>query len=168
MPNYLGYPSHTDWLAAVDRSQPVNAICIIEPGRSAVHGLSLNKQLVILSQAQGSTIHYLRLIVDGYQTMDGRSALMDDKKHEQRAESAWKIIQTWLKEQGLTFRIALLAFPKTLRLLDGSADALMEFNKDLDRWLFADRIDPCLLEPSVGAQVGAQHAAPAAVPSTGA
>ena len=144
---HLGYSTHSEWLAAVNKAEPVNALSIIESSAISRAGVSVNKQVIVLSQAQGNVIHYLRLFTDSYQSINGFSAAMDPKKHEARAESAWHIIQAWLGEQGLTFRRSIIAFPKGLRLLDGSADGLMEYHKELDAWLWADRIDPVLLEP---------------------
>jgi hypothetical protein len=151
---YLGYSTLTEWRAAIDANQPVNALSIIEPGRASVRsgGLQFNKQVIVLSQQQGGTVHYLRLVTDGYQSINGLSAVHEMRLHEQRAESAWVIVQAWLAEQGLTFRRAILAFPKTLRLLDGSAGTLMEFSRELDRWIYADRIDPAWLVPTPAAQ----------------
>ena len=149
--HYLGYSRHTDWIAAIDRTQPVNAISIVNTEWIG-SGLAKNTQLIVLSQAQGDTVHLLRLITDQYQTMDGREPLDSKiKLHEKRAESAWDILQTWLRENNLITRRALLALHKDLRLLDGHADGLMEFSKDLGYWIFADRIDPSFLEPYVPA-----------------
>jgi hypothetical protein len=134
--NFVGFGALEDWLVAIDRSRPVNAECIVDPGKFGKFGVAIHKQVLVVSQTEpGGDVLYCRVHFDSYQSFQNQPAF-EAEKHHRRGETAWAVIQQWLIEQGLTFRRAIVATPHNLTLLEGHADCL-RYDKETDAYIRA-------------------------------
>jgi hypothetical protein len=132
---FIGFGTLEDWRAAIDPARPVNAESISSPGKAGRFGISYVRQSVVLSQIDSSGhVLYVQLLTGGHESMDGANAAFEGGRHHRRALSAWAIVNAWLSEQGLGARRALIAMPRSLKLLDGHS-ALMRYDKATDTWV---------------------------------
>ena len=128
---FVGFGTSTDWLQAINRDGPVNVECVTEISGNGSYGIRSATQYVILTQVKDGEVLYFLDPVDRYSTQDSRP-MFDEEKHIQRAKSAFDATLAWLKEQGIfNARRAMVAMPKNLRRLEGTAD-YMRWNKEAD------------------------------------
>jgi hypothetical protein len=134
--NYIGYATLEGWGQAIDKSQCVFASAITSPGAPGTHGIRHDTAEIICTQPDNrGNVHYCRLSVGSWQELSGSpdfGQASRDKAFD-RQESAWEIVKQWLNEQGFTTRNAVVAFPKSLRYLDGWADFL-RYDKESGRF----------------------------------
>lgn len=135
--HFIGFGTLADLVAALDRAAPVQADCVTDfSGQNKRLGLTYYKQVIVVSQpAPHGNVLYCRIIVDQYESMN-QSPLFHPEQHLRRAETAWAVVHAWLVEQGLTLQRAVVATPRSLKLLEGHADCL-HYDKESDTWLRA-------------------------------
>jgi hypothetical protein len=143
MPNkdFIGFGTLEDWLEAIDSSCPVQADCVVEQdGTNKPLGLAYYKQVIVVSQPARDSVLYARVVVDRYDSMNGHTPIFDEEKHLRRSKSAWEVTRTWLIEHGLTVQRAVVAMPRSLKLLEGHAE-FMRYDKESDTYLRAKQTD---------------------------
>ena len=131
--NFIGFDSLEKLLNAATHLRPLNALPVVLPGRGGKYGISINTQLILVSQVQANgEVLYCRIITGRYQAIAGsREPLDEGKNYQARSESAWQIVAQEMLMQGFDVREALIAIPQNLQLLEGHADCL-KYNKDTD------------------------------------
>lgn len=131
--NFIGFDSLEKFLGAATHLHPLNALPIVHPGRGGSHGISIDTQLILVSQVQANgEVLYCRIITGRYQAIAGsHEPLFEGKNYQARSESAWQIVAQEMLMQGFVVREALIAIPQNLQLLDGHADCL-KYNKESD------------------------------------
>lgn len=134
---FVGFGKATDFLAAIDRSQPVNAECVTLTGKAGKFGIALATTVIVLSQPRGSEIFYFYSPISRYQTLNGEPMIMNKQEIENRQtrnDRAYEITLAWLAGAGVTARHSIIAMPSTYRMLEGYAD-YMRYDKGSDLWI---------------------------------
>lgn len=126
---FVGYQSLEEWRTAVDVVLPVFGALTQEVGKVDRFGMHTNRLVIMVAQPEEDLVHYCRLVVGVVQYMTGQPFYADHQKRLALAEQAWKIVEDWLIEQGLTVRNGVIAVPQNLALMDGDAHFLVFDNE---------------------------------------
>lgn len=131
---YAGFESLEKLLEQADHQKPIDAMPIVDPGKAGKFGISIHTQLILVAQQRGDELLYCRIVTGRYQAFAGEvKPLSTTHDYPAISASAWAIVQEEIKARGFTLREALVALPKNLRFLDGTAECL-HFNKETDRY----------------------------------
>lgn len=131
--NFVGFHTLEQLLKQADPERPIDALAITQPGPTGKYGISIEKQMIMVTQfsANGETL-YCRIVTGHYQVLAGQ---IMSTRHDFPAIglSAWLIVHEEIKQRGFTLREAVAALPRNLTFLDGSAECL-HFNTQSDRY----------------------------------
>jgi hypothetical protein len=131
-PFYIGYPMLEEWLTVIDKKQPVFGCLVMEMGEMVFNQRSTDLIIIITQPGGDNLVHYCRLIVGCIK--DGWIYNEDGFRRMMLAEQAWKIVQDWLNQQGLTVLPGIIATPKNMRFLEGWAKFL-EFDPKTQKYI---------------------------------
>lgn len=134
--NYICYSTSAEFLANIDKTQPVNAECLSENGKPGKYGMGIATSAVVLSQAGTKECHIFFQPVTRYSTMNGEYFGKDSEweNHTRRSRTAFELTCAWLETHGLKYRKAMLAVPKNLRKVKGRA-SYMQYDKESDSYV---------------------------------
>jgi hypothetical protein len=124
MTHYIGYTTLENFAHDARPEMPVNVVEVIEPGKFSKHGLCMVTSLVLATQTAGKDVHYCRIPVSFYQSMDGHTPLFPKTDHVKLARQALAVVEQFLQGEGFDTRSAVVAMPRSLKLLEGAADCL--------------------------------------------
>lgn len=123
---FVGFSLAADWLAAIDKESVVNLDVGVLPGKAGRFGIVPVTSFLMLSQVVKSEVLYLFVPIDRY-AMSGGFALDEPgggDRHLVRAESALVVAQTWLEDNRVKWRRALVSWPVSLRMREGRGEFL--------------------------------------------
>lgn len=130
--NYIGFHTLEKLLQSADRSRPIDAMPVTDPGKPGKFGISLDRHLIMVSQAQPTgEVLYCRIVTAKYQAMAGHGPLDPNNKYAERTHSGWRIVQDEIRARGFDLREGMVSMPKGFQYLDGDADCL-RYNKETD------------------------------------
>lgn len=124
-PIFIGYPTVEELLAAVFPNRTAYALNFthqhLKSGSPTLH-----TQAVIVQFVEAGLVHYCRIRVGDYGTLDGVpfGASATASEVQKQGETALSLIRDFLTEQGCTLKPGLVAMPKDLIWLEGDADFL--------------------------------------------
>ncbi len=124
-----GFGSMEQLAFAADVTKPINASAVAEVGRAGRHGLQVVVNLVIVSQWRGDEALYCRVITGRYLSSNGLTPMDGSNTARVRNQQAHTVVVRWLERQGFTVREALLAMPRSYKLLEGAA-GFLAFDKE--------------------------------------
>lgn len=122
---FIGYATIDQWLLVIDRSKPVFASLVTEPGEAAQYNLRTDQLVIMVTQPEEDLVHYFRTVVSELRYLDGTPFDVDHKRRITSASEAWQKVQDWLTDHKLSFRQGVIASPKGLRFLDGDPSGLL-------------------------------------------
>ena len=79
-------------------------------------------------------VHYCRLQVEKVRYIGDQPFDEDQDLRVARARGAWRIVEDWLVENGLTVSHGIIATPKDLLFLDGWA-GFLEFDQERQQYI---------------------------------
>lgn len=129
-PLFIGYPTLEKWAESVQKTEPVYAMLLTEPGNPTQQGYRVDDLTIVCVQPDAHNwAHYCRILV-------GQVSYVADQpfgsKHTwimDQTEIAWALVKDWLWEQAFDVREAALAVPVDYRFLNGRA-AFLEYAKE--------------------------------------
>lgn len=139
--NFIGYADLLEWRKAIDPRQPVYASPVIQPGSVSKQGLRVDRAEIHVAQPdEWGDVHYWQFTVGRWQELSHAPdfGARDREKVITRRDEIWSLIKVWLDEQGLVVRDALIAFPRNLRLLEGTP-GILRWNQERSAWERTDR-----------------------------
>ena len=124
-PQYIGYQTLADWLAATTADKPVLAMPLCEPGTD--HGGLRTDTLLVLCQQIDPCghVHYCRLRAASLTRCFGEPFDPDWQEREAAWHSLWAIVTEILQEHSLSFQRATVAMPIRLRFLEARDTAIV-------------------------------------------
>ena len=133
---FIGYETLEEWLKSADKTRPVFANLIIDPGKSKDTGIRTDRYVIIVNQPEegGGLVHYCRLLVEKIRYVADQPFDQDRDLRVARARNAWSIVEDWLIENGFTVSHGIFATPKDFLLLDGWA-GFLEFDQERQQYL---------------------------------
>jgi hypothetical protein len=123
-PFFIGYGTLEEWLRSVDPKRPVFAALITEPGK-VVQSMRTDRLMIRVAQPADDLMHYCQLVIARVQYVGDNPFNTDYKQRFSLAEQAWKVVEAWLDERGLTVMNGVVSMPDNLRLMDGWANFLV-------------------------------------------
>lgn len=135
-PLFIGYETLEEWLKSADKTRPVFANLIIDPGKPKDTGIRTDRYVIIVNQPEegGGLVHYCRLQVEKVRYIGDQPFDNDRDLRVARARDAWRIVEDWLIENGFTISHGIVAAPKDLLFLDGWANFLV-FDQELQQYI---------------------------------
>ncbi|MEW6212286.1 MAG: hypothetical protein AB1631_28415 [Acidobacteriota bacterium] len=138
---FIGFSELEKLIESHMKEEPVYSALITQPGKRDQHGIAIDRILIVIEDIHQSRVRYCRLKVGAYQTLNGKP-LCGGGHYEralEAAESAYKIILDWLREQcSNVVEGATIAAPDNLVLLEGWAGFL---DYDRERETFVKKED---------------------------
>lgn len=132
MKHFIGFYSLEKLLASANRSTPINAMPVVQPGKGGKYGITINTQMILVAQVQpNGEVLYCRIITGRYQALAGSHEPLGGGNYAARSESAWTIVKEEITNAGFQLREAVMAMPTSLCFLDGHAECL-KYNKETD------------------------------------
>lgn len=123
-PILIGYTTIEEWLSVADVDKPVYASVATEVGEVARYGLRTDLAVVMVAQPDGDIVHYFRGVVTHLRFVNNEPFDTDHKHRVATIENAWKKVEEWLTNNGLTYRKGVIAVEKDVRLVDGDTSDL--------------------------------------------
>ncbi len=134
--NFIGFADSDKFLAAIDRSRPINLNISRKPGRpNGRFGIAVDSTVLRMSQVLENEVLYFEQITNRYQVVGGRVLDADENRHVRLAEQVDEIAQQYLTDHGVTWREALLSMPRSYTTLNGSAPFL-QYDKESDSFSY--------------------------------
>jgi hypothetical protein len=133
-PLFVGYTTLEEWLRAVDKSRPVFGLLCDNIGQIGLYEFRTDTMVIEIAQPEAGQdlVHYCTINAGELRYQGGEPFDRDYAKRVQRAERLWRIVETWLEEQGLTVLHGRVAAPEMNRVL-GLAD-FVEFDAKAQEW----------------------------------
>ncbi len=128
-PLFIGFDTLEEWLASIDRSRLVFANFVTELGKTSHRDVRIDRMVIVVSQPVADLVYYCRLPVGELQFLGGKPFNPDHEQQVKQAKQAWKIVESWLRKQGLKVHKAVIAAPQNLVFLEGRADFLVFDNE---------------------------------------
>lgn len=127
---FIGFADSDKFLAAIDRSRPVNLNVGRKFGRPDKRfGLAVDSTVLTLSQVQGNEVLYFEHVTHRYNVANGHVMDLDEEKHIRLADQVLEAAKQYLQEQGVTWRDALLSMPRNYMTLDG-VPTFLQYDKE--------------------------------------
>ena len=141
---FVGFATLEGWIEAVDRSRPVLALRLVEPGPGS-GGIQVDELLVVCQQvATDGSVLYCRLRAASLTRCYGQPFDPDWREREAAWETLWDAVESTLIDRGFTIQRATVAWPKGYVFLQGRSEDI-RFDRVSKTYL---RTDPILAEPS--------------------
>jgi hypothetical protein len=125
-PLFVGYGQLENWLNAINKTRPVFANLITEPGKYGEYGHHTDTLTILVAQPDVSEgiVHYCRVVVGKIQYLGNDPFTPNHQQRLDLAGEAWLIVSAWFAEQSLVVHPGIIAIPANLKLMDGSAGFL--------------------------------------------
>lgn len=133
---FVGFGSAAEWKSAINQERQVNVAVITEIGPTNKMGLASGTSYLVLSQLRDDEVLYLLVPVTRFQAMGGRPFEREVDQHARRGETAQAIAVAWLDRAGIPHRTAVMATPRNLKLMEGTAEFL-HYDKEADSYVMA-------------------------------
>jgi len=134
--NYIGFTDSDAFLAAIDRTRPVNLSVSHRAGRAdAKLGIAVDTTSVTFSQGNADEVLYFQHVTQRYQVIGGQVMDADDDRPRRLAAQVLEVAKEYLRANDIKFRPALLSMPKNYVALDGHA-TFLRYYKETDSFQF--------------------------------
>jgi hypothetical protein len=127
---YIGYSTLETWLRALRGippeglgKRPIQSLSINET-EAGSHGIYYRIYVHLVSFVAGNQVHYVRIKFGTTQHVANDDLGIDNEAIRQRAVAGSKLVDAWLRAQGLYVVEAIVATPRDLRFLEGWAEFL--------------------------------------------